>query len=184
MRLVGIVLLLLVVSSSTAEAEKAFQLVGFTAGKVGGTGGLLAMARTCQAEFPASRMCTSEELIRTTHLPQALPETRAWVQPVPRAVFEGFHPEPGVLDVARTIRAPGAGSCYGWSGDGPSTQAAAQGMTVDSQLRFQSEACSFELSIACCALIPVPEPPQSFLESAAGAALASAFAARAVCSIL
>lgn len=112
-----------------------FQLVGFTAqGFIGDTGGL-GFTLACQAEFPGSRMCTSEEVLNTVSLPAGLGGP-AWVRP-------SFQPGGQMVVDASGLWTNNAEhlTCKGWS-DG-STFGQGLGATADGSFQFRD--CSTEL---------------------------------------
>ena len=45
--------------------HNAVQLVGFSTATVTGDAGVLGMLDACHQDFPASRMCSSEEIVKT-----------------------------------------------------------------------------------------------------------------------
>ena len=138
---------LLMVAAVVASGEYAFAasglsrgLVGFTSGTLSGDIGVLAMTKLCQADFPASRMCSSAEVLATQTIPSLPKGPGGWVQPslVPNGM--------GGLDVSGTASAsPWDLSCSGWS------QASGTGLVVDGSGRFTRESCSATRHVACCA---------------------------------
>ena len=62
--------LFLCLPSAAGAVEKKMQLVGFTTASVDSDVGIFGFTVACQAEFPASRMCSSRELMETVALPQ------------------------------------------------------------------------------------------------------------------
>lgn len=162
-------------AAAPAQAEKAFQLVGFTSSTFNGAAGLLLMSRSCSIQYPASRMCSTTEVAQTAVFPDVglPPSTFAWVR------SDKVSASLGSVSGSLIIDAVQATSCRGWSTD----EATSDGLAVGGEGSFVERDCSSTIPVACCALIAVPEPPQSMLEPAAGAALASIFASRAlVCS--
>lgn len=180
MRLTFVVLLISLGLATSAHAEKRFQLVGFTTSTSTGGVGVLGFTQACQAQFEASRMCTSSEVIGTVKLPAALPEGSAWVHPDFRPVATGTSSVTTTLD-ASGLESPGGDaqrlSCIGWSANG----GGGYGLAVTSSGRFRAEPCQTTQPVACCALILVPEPPLSLIEPTAAASLASVLLARSVC---
>ncbi|MDJ0866557.1 MAG: hypothetical protein QNK03_10645 [Myxococcota bacterium] len=152
---------------AAAQAVKAFQLVGFTSATRNGGKGVVDFTRTCQLEFEASRMCTSTEVMQTVDFPELT--SNAWVRPV-------FSPLTGgatnltVLDASGVMSGDdGDLSCSGWRRNASD----ASGLTVDKDGLFEARACNEGRRIACCALIPVPEPSMSMLQGAAATTLAA-----------
>jgi hypothetical protein len=80
--LLSTVAVVVVAGHVLAESRLPRGLVGFTSATTTGGAGIFAMTALCQAEFPASRMCTSAEVLATQKLP-TLPgrNVHAWVQP-------------------------------------------------------------------------------------------------------
>ncbi len=115
--------------------EKRFQLVGFTTGTVMGDIGIFGMTQTCQAEFPGSRFCELDEVLRTLVIPQGLAGW-AWVD------------SDGLLVDQR---------CKGWNSaeynEGPAV--AANGAFTLNGL-YPAPYCADPHPVACCALVPVP----------------------------
>lgn len=168
-------LLFVAVTAGLAHAEKAFQLVGFSSSTFTGSAGLLLMSRSCSIQYPASRMCSTTEVAQTAVFPEVglPPSSYAWVRSDKvSAAVAGQFSNTLVIDAVQGV------SCNGWSTNGTSTN----GLAVGGEGSFVERECNSNLFVACCALIPVPEPSQSMLEPAAGAALASILAGRAVCS--
>lgn len=115
------------------SVAKRFQLVGFTTETFLGDAGVFTFALACQTEFPASRMCASEEVLDTVVIPEISAE-RAWV-----------HPEGSTAP-------PLEQSCYGWSwADAGSTN---DGLVVTEVGSFTYARCNEESAVACCALRP------------------------------
>ena len=155
--LLGLTLVLVLgVPAAAGAVEKRFQLVGFTQSPyLGGLGGIFGALEICQQEFPASRMCTYDEVASSIAIPASRP-IEAWVNRAPA--------EPR--------------DCIGWRND----TIAVFGTTIVPTGSLNVLNCTISAKIACCALIPVPEPPTSSLNSAAAATLASLFAGRMLCS--
>ncbi len=164
--LTGLVALALA-APAAAQTTKAFQLVGFTSQTRNGGKGVADYTRTCQLEFEASRMCTSTEVMQTVDFPELT--SNAWVRPV-------FSPLTGgatnltVLDASGVVSEDdGDLSCSGWRRNASGVS----GLTVDKDGLFEARACNEGRRIACCALIPVPEPSMSMLQGAAATTLAA-----------
>ncbi len=119
------------------QSEGRYEFVGFSTAKSNGAGGILKFTQVCQADFPNSRMCTSEEIIKTVNVPSANGE--GWVQPttVGFAVYGGAY----ILDKSGIY----VDTCSGWSSDNNA------GLTVSTDGKFGLTNCVEVLSIACCA---------------------------------
>lgn len=131
------------------------ELVGFSSERfTGGRTGVLGYTRACQADFPGSRMCTSEEVLRTVNVP-SLPVTKAWVLP-------SFQPIAPTSDGLVALDASGKANqtirnftCSSWISNDSQTF----GLTVivDDTGRvgsFDFGNCAAERSVACC--MPTP----------------------------
>ncbi len=126
------------------EAER-FELVGFTATTHLGGEGVLAFTAECQTAFASSRMCSSEEILKTVHVP-VLPDAEAWVRPSyrPTGSVDRVVDASGIRFVSPHL------SCTGWR----SSTFAASGLIVSSTGRFDQDNCSNSRPIACCAVTP------------------------------
>ena len=89
--LIGVSLVLLTAGTALAvkpepQPEPAaagnLELVGFTIATTVGGIGLFGMTKLCQAEYVGSRMCTSEEIMKSINIPELPSDSYAWVQPV------------------------------------------------------------------------------------------------------
>ena len=65
---------------SISTPSKTFQMVGASTEEVTGDVGVFGMTLACQADFPVSRMCTSEEVMNTVTVPLGQSDS-AWVRP-------------------------------------------------------------------------------------------------------
>lgn len=123
-----------------------FQLAGFTSTLHLGDTGVLGLTLACQAEFPGSRMCTSEEVMETTSVPATL-SGEAWVRPVYGAAMDDYR----FLETASGhLGYPGNSlACRGW------TMGNETGLFLDAAGRlFGSGQCSQPRAVSCCALLP------------------------------
>jgi hypothetical protein len=159
-------LLLALPLAAQAQTVKAFQFVGNTTELVVGGSGVQAMTRACQAEYPASKMCTSEEYAQTVKMPAPSPDDngRAWIRP-------SFVPtgSAGVQDLSGIDGTPINLTCSGWR----SSESSNGGLVVTSTGGFRTTDCNQDRYVTCCALIPVPEPPMSMMNGTAAATLAT-----------
>jgi len=164
----SVVAVLGLASVASAQTVKAFQMVGFTSANLDGGKGVAVLSRECQLDFAASRMCTSIEVMNSVVIPEGTSE--AWVRPVYSPFSAGIG-ERRVLDATGHMDSgDGALSCEGWSRN----SSGINGLTVDGSGVFRSRPCNSGRRVACCALIPVPEPPTSMLRGGAVASLAAA----------
>ena len=178
-RLHGILIAIaLALSAGVAQAQEATgdlvpyvdtQLVGFTSTTVTGWAGVLGMLNACHIEFPASRMCTSEEVMNTVAMPVLPAGGYAWVRP-----SQGL--DSGANDLSgQWVNDHGGGTCQGW------TRPDLYGFIMDVNGRFHIQTCSQEAFVACCArIIVVPEPSAS-LQLGTGILGLAALSGRAVC---
>jgi hypothetical protein len=148
--------LLLLASAANA------QYVGVTSETFDGTQGVFTYNRACHAAHFGSRMCTSEEVMKTVNPPTAgSPGELSWVRPVFQPIATG-NTNRFAGDASGLMIQPADLTCIGWSNTGPN------GMTLDlSTGSFGTNACTDALKVTCC--IPVPEPSASLtIPSGAG----------------
>lgn len=125
------------------------QLIGFTSHTFDGTRGLLRYSLACQAEFPGTRMCMSDEIIRTFHVPEAPGTTYAWIDPSFRPVANQLLDASGLIDEA-AVGESGM-SCLGWLAGAGYTGLALKFDDGDSDHgAFVLVGCGSEAAIACC----------------------------------
>jgi len=159
-------------TSAGAQTVKQFQLVGFTEAALSADIGVIGFTEACQAEFGASRMCSSVEVMQTVDMPVLSGSTTAWVVPVAQP---GSSSGGVVVDASGVEGQQGYGlSCKGWS----SPHTASHGLIVDGKGRFDEVSCSQTKRVACCSLLAVPEPSASLLQGAAAATLGTLAAKR------
>ena len=94
---------------ATDATPKAFQMVGASTDEVTGDAGVFGMTIACQLDFPASRMCESEEAMGTVEVPTDI-VSDAWVRPSWSA---------NGLDSSGIARVPNELTCAGWQGQNP-----------------------------------------------------------------
>ena len=154
----------LVVSSAAALAlpfssgaqEKRFQLVGFTEATFDGEEGVLNYTLACQAEFSASRFCSVGEVAATVVVP-ALPPGPALPNFSGPLAWINSKPEWPELVT----------DCSNWVGG-----LGATGLIVDNTGGIAVSGCTQFRRVSCCALTPIPEPPQAMLLPSGVAGLA------------
>ena len=151
---------------------KQFQMVGFSSRTLNGNAGVFGMTAACQESFAASRMCTSEEVMNTVTIPD-LNAQNAWVRPAIKPIGTGGGAV--IADASGSDSAdgnanslPGDLTCRGWTRTNNYN-----GLTVNDSGGFLPQSCSGSRPVACCSLIPVPEPPLAAIQGGAMAALAS-----------
>jgi hypothetical protein len=126
---------------------------------VWGSYGIAGMHKACDEYYPGSRMCTSEELIRSHFIDLPLPEEDCiwgWVQPVYAPVSPGSSDAVG-MDVSGWSFGSEEGnlSCRGWSGNGDWMKGLTFILCADihsnGQGSFGPYSCREELPVTCCA---------------------------------
>jgi hypothetical protein len=117
--------------------------VGFTEAEQPGNVRMFGLTRACQAEFPGSRVCSSQEVLQTTAIPNGL-EGDAWVRPALVGTIDR-----SVVDASGLVLLGGpASNCDQWTGK------ASTGIVVDGDGAFHSGSqarCSDPHPVACCA---------------------------------
>ena len=119
------------------------QLVGFTQSTQTGDATVFGLTKSCQSEFPGSRVCSSIEVLETTRVPGGL-EGDAWVRPTFVASIDR-----SMVDASGLVLLGGpASNCDQWKGT------ASTGLVVDASGIFHSGSrarCSEAHAVACCA---------------------------------
>ena len=130
-----------------------YQLVGFSQQGGPGATGVLQLTSYCQASYPASRICTTEEVVKTVTFPAVTsspsnPGPSAWVAPTAiagRGSSVGFDITTGHQTNTQGL------TCGGWSSTGLT------GLTVNDRGQFFVSPCSSSLKVACCAPVNAVE---------------------------
>ena len=136
----------------TNSGNPLLQFVGNSTGTVNGGPGVRAMTELCQVDFADSRICTSEEYVKTISFPAAIPSTNvAWIQP---AQLVGS----GAIDSTKThvtevysgliINAQvisGMFNCKGWQSTSSNS-----GLAVNGVGTFVNRSCDSVLAVSCC----------------------------------
>lgn len=128
-----------------------YQFKGFSSTNLNGTRGVLEMTAACAATFPGSRMCTSEEILQTTTVPEISSNADAWVRPSFTPVATGGNAVAVGMD-ASGVSAPNANvgstaedlSCRGWIASG------ALGLVVNRSGSFRIVGCGNNRPVTCC----------------------------------
>jgi len=128
------------------------QLAGFTSEVLLGSSGALNFTRACGAEYPESRLCTSEEVMNSVD-PPTLATAWAWVRPSFSPLATGFADPIGV-DASGVTGETVQLSCDGWKETTPFT-----GLATDDTGAFGLQDCAGELPVACCSPIPAAPLP-------------------------
>ena len=153
------------------------QLMGFSTQTVTGGAGVLGMLDACHADFPASRLCSSLDILNTEQRFPITTTERAWVRPVAQphnSDSSDSRFSNTVLD-ASGVAYPEADimsssmSCRGWA----TTTSTVLGLTVSPGGSFGPRSCDVARPVACCTLIQVPEPSSSLGLGAGVATLAA-----------
>jgi hypothetical protein len=119
--------------------ESGAQLLGFTVSAVSARTGIFPLTQACRTEFPASHVCTSEEIVETTTTPGGA-SGFAWVRPVLESAYFGSTDRYSGL----SINGPMEFTCKGWSENGVS------GLAVSATGAFAHKSCGDPLPVACC----------------------------------
>ncbi len=144
----GILLLSASLAASTgAIAETSnIQLVGFTTATATGDAGILTFHKLCFAEFPGSRMCTSDEIVATIDPPLTAGTEYAWVHSVLVASLASRSSVFDSLGIEYELGFNHRPNCAGWAYTGPFGPVIA----TDSG-SATVHACTEANRIACCA---------------------------------
>jgi len=157
-----------------------FDFVGYSSATTTGVVGIQQMHATCQADFPQSRMCSSQEILDSPSLPPAPgppPYERAWIAPSIRGAVAG-------PDGARVVDASGleanadAVSCDAWRSFTHGLTYTPNGGTANS---ISTLSCSTAVPVACCERVATAGVPHlSGLGAGGGALLVAAMLGVAV----
>ncbi len=131
----------LVPTATNAQINVPHVFLGFTTATFDGGQGIFTYHAACAAEFPNSRMCTSQEILTSPTTPTGLAGD-AWVQP-------SFVPGVQSADACGVESSSSVFfTCRGWS-----FSASGSGLTVDASGRFGGVGvaiCDVARSISCC----------------------------------
>ena len=107
--------------------------------------GIMTMHDLCNASFPAARMCSSSDIIRSGGVKADPPPQEAWVSPsLVTGAAAGY-----VLDASGVTSTKGTLSCSSWS----STSSSLTGLVLTSWGWLSVTTCnSTKVAVACCAL--------------------------------
>jgi len=134
------------VVAPTADCPQPAAYVGITTATGNGTTGILAFNTMCNAEFPGSRMCISEELMNTVNPPQDY-SGDAWIRPVfkPFAIT-GANDQQLVAEASGVYFTPTQFTCSGWL-----ATSGFSGLTVMLPSgSFRPLSCDTARPVACC----------------------------------
>jgi hypothetical protein len=130
----------------TGGGNPLLQFVGNSTGTIDGAQGLRTMTELCQADFPASRMCTTEEYAKTYVLPQPIPDTTyAWLA----ATNLSWTPTGRVRDrfaTSITDNSEPQLTCTNWSFNSFDSR----GLSVSGIGKFGKSTCEIPLPVSCC----------------------------------
>ncbi len=118
-----------------APAPPRFELVGFTSATFDGDEGVLGFTLACQAEFPGTRMCFTQEALNVVDVP--LLAGRAWIRL-----------SPSLSSNTNTFEGASNKHCFVWGSLGTT------GQLMDSQGRLHERNCVELHSVACCTPVP------------------------------
>lgn len=141
--------------SAVASGGSLHRFVAITTASTQGNAGWKGISDLCQAfvaSFPGVRVCSSEEIMRTS--PEDWPTLTgpAWCHPhlvgFGESVNAGINSlTPGAVDASGLSNGSLNFSCAGWSDDGTENFA---GLTIDAS-GFATRGCSNFFPVACCA---------------------------------
>ena len=119
------------------------QYVGNSSGLSKGGAGIRALSGLCESTYNNSRMCTTEEYIKTINFPSEIPNIDAWISPTFIGVSEDRYYFDKSTGLSQRYNAP---NCIGFS----SISTIFVGVTVSETGRFETGFCSDDKPIACC----------------------------------
>lgn len=140
--------------------KRKMQYVGMSTRLFNGGEGVLQMTRACQETFPGSRMCSSDEVVKTTELPDevSLPASQpapfGWVRP---SAIVGRGNNIGIETTVALQSDVEKFSCAGWNTSTSTALSANSGLTVNRHGQFVLSGCSGTLKVACCAVVESAE---------------------------
>ncbi|MDB4363227.1 hypothetical protein N9Z31_03605 [Pseudomonadales bacterium] len=124
------------------------QYVGVSSGTIDGGQGIRAMTELCHADYPGSRMCMTEEYVKTSNFPTAGAASEAWIG-TSSVQIHAF----GTYNTNTRFYEPYAGfsttdkndlNCSSWQ------YANYDGLVVSPSGRFLTLGCSTARPVACC----------------------------------
>jgi hypothetical protein len=131
-------------SALSWNVDGAPQLIGLTTETFTGDEGLLGFTAACQAQYPGTRLCTSQEVIRTTTIPAGLSGS-AWVLFTPT----GGPGNGTIVDASGVTNSPHLLTCDGWIVAAGNTT----GLAVEFSAQngsFAAQLCSEPRKVSCC----------------------------------
>jgi hypothetical protein len=119
--------------------------IGITNAVADGNTGFLGMSGLCQAEFPGSHFCTTQEIMESPSLPDVA--SPSWVHPVYSAVVDIQEQGEVLVDVSGVFDNPGGLSCEGWNNN-----SGAPGVTgmIQTGMSFARTNCNTQNPVSCC----------------------------------
>jgi len=157
----GICLAFLMTGTVFAAQPSEMVFVGFTTATIEIDGfyrgnSLFAMTKLCQAEYENSRMCTSEEVMKTVNIPELpdfIPYPRStsiidwgWVQPVITSIYVNEDGEIFYVDISGQSGKHGL-NCNNWT----VPRSDWGGLAVNVIGNFEAPGCNRVGPVACCA---------------------------------
>ncbi len=132
------------------------RFVGFTQAQITGDSGAIMLSRTCHAEFPGTRQCTTAEIVETIS-PPLLPEATGWVRPDQHRPVGNIESMETITGLTSLGGAEADLTCIGFA------QVSGVGIIVNERGQFSVHGCGFQFSVACCGpvlvlTIPPPRP--------------------------
>ena len=118
------------------------QYVGNSSSVSSGGAGIRFLTGLCDSTYSGSRICSTEEYIKTKTFPSEIQNGNAWIT-TGTVIPEG---ETYVIEGFTGVRAKYSINCSGYS----SSSTARLGITVSETGRFSSSWCHEEGTVACC----------------------------------
>ncbi len=117
--------------------DSSVQFIGFSQSKVGGAQGIVTLTQACDATYPSSRICSTEEIVSST-IPLNPLSGSAWVRPA--QVRPGYETTVGLYSTVEAM------TCEGWSNINE------RGLTMNAMGQFKFHSCfpSNKVYVACC----------------------------------
>ncbi|MDB4431070.1 hypothetical protein N9137_01620 [Pseudomonadales bacterium] len=121
------------------------QYVGVSSGTIDGGQGIRAMTELCHADYPGSRMCMTEEYVKTSNFPTAEAGASAWINPSQLvADSDGWTDNyTGIF-----LNTPYKLNCRAWGSS--SSGSHESGTRVQAGGSFSNTFCNSVLPVACC----------------------------------
>ena len=119
------------------------QYVGNSSSVSSGGAGIRFLTGLCESTYSGSRICSTEEYIKTKNFPSEIQNSNAWIT-TGTVIPEGENQY--VIEGFTGVRAKYSINCSGYS----SSSTAYLGITVSETGRFSNSWCHEERTVACC----------------------------------